>query len=174
MRAARESIVLLKNDQNVLPLSREIHSIAVIGPNADDDSLTRYRYGPNGVKGITVLEGIKNKLGERVRVNYAKGCQTTNEHWPETEVLPEPLNAKEKEEIAKAVEAAKKSEVAVVVLGDATNTVGETASRTSLDLPGRQLDLVQAVYAANAYRGNLLLCPASGVVKEGGATGGIP
>ena len=148
LRAARESIVLLKNDQNVLPLSREIHSIAVIGPNADDDSLTRYRYGPNGVKGITVLEGIKNKLGERVRVNYAKGCQTTNEHWPETEVLPEPLNAKEKEEIAKAVEAAKKSEVAVVVLGDATNTVGETASRTSLDLPGRQLDLVQAVYAA--------------------------
>src|SRR5438477_7603365 len=142
LRATRESIVLLKNDQNVLPLRKDLHSIAVIGPNADDDSLTRYRYGPNGVKGITVLQSIENKLGDRVKVDYAKGCETTNEHWPETEVLPEPLNAKEKEEIAKAVEAAKKSEVAVVVLGDATNTVGETASRTSLDLPGRQLDLV--------------------------------
>src|SRR5262245_59426861 len=51
LRAARESVVLLKNDRNALPLSKEIDSIAVIGPNADDDSLTRYRYGPNGVKG---------------------------------------------------------------------------------------------------------------------------
>ena len=147
LRAARESIVLLKNDRNILPLSKDIHSIAVIGPNADDDSLTRYRYGPNGVKGTTVLEGIKNKLGERVKVNYAKGCNATNDNWPETEVLPEPLTQKEKEEIDKAVEAAKTSDVAVVVLGDSTKTVGESQSRTSLDLPGRQLDLVQAVYA---------------------------
>ncbi len=85
LRAARESIVLLKNDQSALPLSKIIHSIAVIGPNADDDSLTRYRYGPNGVTGITVLQGIKNKVGDRVTVNYAKGCNVTNEHWPETE-----------------------------------------------------------------------------------------
>jgi beta-glucosidase len=147
LRAARESIVLLKNDRNALPLSKDIRSIAVIGPNADDDSLTRYRYGPNSVKGTTVLEGIKNKLGDRVRVNYAKGCNVTSEHWPETEVLPEPLTKEEREEIDKAVEAAKKSDIAVVVLGDGTNTVGETASRTSLDLPGRQLELVQAVYA---------------------------
>jgi beta-glucosidase len=61
--------------------------------------------------------------------------------------LPEPLTQKEKDEIAKAVDAAQQSDVAVVVLGDSTNTVGETASRTSLDLPGRQLDLVQAVHA---------------------------
>src|SRR2546429_6321682 len=147
LRAARESIVLLKNNRNALPLSKDLHSIAVIGPNADDDSLTRYRYGPNGVKGTTVLQGIKNKLGDKVRVNYAKGCEVTDEHWPEAEVLPEPLTQKEKDDIAKAVEAAKNSEVAVVVLGDSPNTVGETASRTSLDLPGRQLDLVQAVYA---------------------------
>src|SRR5207253_669683 len=88
-----------------------------------------------------------NKLGERVKVNYAKGCNVIDEHWPQTEVLPEPLTDKERDEIAKAVEAAKKSDVAVIVLGDSPNTVGETASRTSLDLPGRQLDLVQAVYA---------------------------
>jgi len=147
LRAARESIVLLKNDHNALPLSKDIHSIAVIGPNADDDSLTRYRYGPNGVKGVTVLQGIKNKLGDRLTVNYAKGCEVTNEHWPETEVLPEPLTQKEKDEIDRAVETAKNSDVAVLVLGDSTNTVGETASRTSLDLPGRQLELVQAIYA---------------------------
>ena len=94
-----------------------------------------------------MLQGITQKLGDRVKVNYAKGCDATNEHWPETEVLPEPLTEKEKGEIAKAVEAAKKSDVAVVVLGDSPTTVGETASRTSLDLPGRQLELVQAVHA---------------------------
>ena len=148
LRAARESIVLLKNAHNVLPLSKEIKSIAVIGPNADDDSLVRYRYGPNQVKGGTVLEGIRTKLGDRVKVNYAKGCDVVDEHWPETEVLPAPLTEKEKAEIANAVDAAKQSDVAIVVLGDGTNTVGETASRTSLDLPGRQLDLVQAIYAA--------------------------
>jgi beta-glucosidase len=147
LRAARESIVLLKNDRNVLPLSRNIGSIAVIGPNANDDSLVRYRYGPNQVRGTTVLEGIKAKLEDSVKVNYAKGCEVVDEHWPQTEVLPEPLTNKEKDEIAKAVDVAKKSDVALVVLGDSPNTVGETASRTSLDLPGRQLDLVQAVYA---------------------------
>src|SRR5882672_2534594 len=125
LRAARESIVLLKNDHNALPFSKGIRSIAVIGPNADDDSLTRYRYGPNGVQGITVLQGIKSKLGDRVKVNYAKGCDVTNEHWPETEVLPEPLTQKEKDEILKAVETARNSDVTVVVLGDSPSTVGE-------------------------------------------------
>src|SRR6266699_2286571 len=114
LRAARESIVLLKNNRNALPLSKDLHSIAVIGPNADDDSLTRYRYGPNGVKGITVLQGIRNKLGDRVKVNYAKGCEVTDANWPETEVLPEPLTAKEKDEIDKAARTAKNSDIAVV------------------------------------------------------------
>jgi beta-glucosidase len=147
LRAARESMVLLKNDKDILPLSREIKSIAVIGPNADDDSTARYRYGPSAVKGVTVLEGIETKLGNGVKVNYAKGCEITDAHWPETEVLPEPLTKEELSEISKAVEAAKNSDVAVVVLGDSMKTVGESASRTSLDLPGHQLELVQAVYA---------------------------
>jgi len=147
LRAARESIVLLKNDKNALPLSKSINSIAVIGPNADNDSNTQYRYGPNGVKGVTVLEGIKNKLGANVTVNYAKGCEIINENWPETEVLPEPLTREEQNEINKAVEAARKSDLAIVVLGDSSKTVGESASRSSLDLPGRQLELVQAIHA---------------------------
>jgi beta-glucosidase len=147
LRAARESMVLLKNENNVLPFDKGIKSIAVIGPNADDDSTTRYRYGPSGVDGVTVLEGIKAKLGNRVKVNYAKGCEIADARWPETEVLPEPLTPEELSEISKAVEAARNSDLAVVVLGDSMKTVGESASRTSLDLPGHQLALVQAVYA---------------------------
>jgi beta-glucosidase len=153
LRAARESLVLLKNDKNVLPLSKGIKSVAVIGPNAADDTNTRHRYGPNGVRGVTVFEGIKNKLGDRVKVNYAKGCDIINVHWPETEVLPEPLTKEEQDGINVAVAVAKDSDVAVVVLGDSSSradaqTVGESASRTSLDLPGRQLELVQSVYNA--------------------------
>ncbi len=147
LRAARESLVLLKNEHNILPLSKQITSIAVIGPNADDDSTAHYRYGPSGVKGITVLEGLKKKFGDRIKVNYAKGCEVTSAHWPETEVLPEPLTKEEQDEISKAVQAARNSDVAVVVLGDSGKTVGESASRTSLDLPGHQLELIQAVQA---------------------------
>lgn len=147
LRAARESIVLLKNDQNILPLNKGIKSIAVVGPNADDDSTARYRYGPSAVKGVTVLEAIKTKLGSRVMVNYAKGCEITDAQWPESEVLPEPLTREESSEIGKAVAAAEKSDLTVVVLGDSMKTVGESASRTSLDLPGDQLDLVKAVHA---------------------------
>jgi beta-glucosidase len=147
LRAARESIVLLKNDKNLLPLNTESKSIAVVGPNADDDSTARYRYGPSGVKGVTVLEGIRAKLGNRVKVNYARGCGITDAHWPETEVLPEPLTREESSEIGEAVAAAEKSDVAIVVLGDSMETVGESASRTSLDLPGHQLALVDAVHA---------------------------
>jgi len=147
LRAARESIVLLKNENHVLPLKKKLTSIAVIGPNADDDSTARYRYGPSAGKGVTVLQGIRNLLGSNVRVNYAKGCDIADAHWPETEVLPEPLTASEQTEIAKAVEVSKASDIAVVVLGDSMSTVGESASRTSLDLPGHQLDLVQAIVA---------------------------
>ena len=147
LRAARESLVLLKNDKNVLPLSKQIKSIAVLGPNADDQTLTNYRYGPSAVQSVTVRQGIQNLLGSSVKVNYAKGCEVVNEHWPETEVLPEPLTKEEQSQIDEAVEAAKNSEIAIVVLGDSSKTVGESASRTSLDLPGRQLELVRAVYA---------------------------
>src|SRR6266404_3125468 len=107
LRAARQSMVLLRNDKDILPLSKNIKSIAVIGPNADDDSTARYRYGPSGVKGVTVLEGIRAKLGGAVKVNYAKGCEITDPHWPESEVLPEPLTKEERGEISKAVEAAR-------------------------------------------------------------------
>ena len=147
LTAARESLVLLKNEQNLLPLSKQIHSIAVVGPNADDPGLAHYRYGPSAEEVVTVVQGIKKLLGDKVEVNYAKGCDVVDAHWPETEVLPEPLTPEEKRQIDEAASAANRSDVAIVVLGDNGRTVGESASRTSLDLPGRQLDLVQAVYA---------------------------
>src|SRR5436190_728169 len=87
LRAARESMVLLKNENNILPLSKQIAAIAVIGPNADDDSTAHYRYGPSALKGVTVLAGIRKALGDRVKINYAKGCEITSANWPETEVL---------------------------------------------------------------------------------------
>src|SRR6201988_2481104 len=117
LRAARESLVLLKNDKNTLPLSKQIKSIAVVGPNADDQTLIPYRYGPSAVESVTGLRGIKNSLGSNVAVNYAKGCEVVDEHWPETEVLPEPLTATEEAQVQEAVAAVKKSEVAIVVLG---------------------------------------------------------
>jgi beta-glucosidase len=147
LRASRESIVLLKNTGSVLPLNKQIRSIAVIGPNANSEEFATTRYGPGGVKATTVLQGIKDKVGPGVRINYAKGCDVADEKWPQTEVLPEPLSAQEVEQINEAVKAAKDSDISVVVLGDSDKTVGESQSRTSLDLPGRQLELVQAIYA---------------------------
>ncbi len=156
LQAARESIVLLKNANNILPLDKNVKSIAVIGPNADNKSNMTYRYGVSRVNnGETALQGIKNKLGSKVEINYAKGCNVTSANWANEEILPTPLNENEKAEIQKAVEAASKSDVAIVFLGDQTDafkrpeplTVGESASRTSLDLPGRQLELIKAVYA---------------------------
>ncbi len=155
-RAARESIVLLKNDKNILPLDKNIHSIAVIGPTADNRSNLTYRYGVSRAgNGMTALDGIRQKFGDKMTVNYAKGCDTTSANWADEEILPTPLTQAEKDEIDKAVDAAKRSDVAVVFLGDQTTafkrpgplTVGEDSSRTSLDLPGRQLDLLKAVYA---------------------------
>jgi len=102
-----------------------------------------YRYGPSGVKGVTVLEGIKAKVGNRVKVNYGQGCEITDAHWPETEVLPEPLTREESSEIGKAVAAAEKSDLTVVVLGDSMKTVGESQSRTVWTCRVTKLDLVQ-------------------------------
>lgn len=147
LQAARESIVLLKNDKNALPLGKDVKSVAVIGPNADEKSNHSYRYGTSSIDGVTILQGIKNKLGAGVKVNYAKGSEIADKRWPESEILPEPLTKEEQDDIDKAVDAAKDSDVAIVVLGDQARTVGEFASRSDLDLPGRQLDLLKAVHA---------------------------
>ena len=146
LQASRESIVLLKNSGKTLPLSKEsVKTISVCGPNADDTSYALTHYGPLAVEVTTVLQGIKEKVGEKVHVLYTQGCQLVDKNWPESEILPQEPDAKEKAEIEKAVENARKSDVAIVVLGGNNRTFGENKSRTSLELPGHQLQLLQAV-----------------------------
>ncbi|TDX00586.1 glycoside hydrolase family 3 C-terminal domain-containing protein [Dinghuibacter silviterrae] len=145
LQASRESIVLLKNEDRVLPLSPALHTIAVIGPNADDDDYAHNQYGPTGNKSVSVLRGIEALPG--LTVHYAKGCDLVDAHWPESEILPEPLTALEQASIDSAVAVARSSDVAIVVLGGNRPTAGESKSRTDLDLPGHQLDLVKAVAA---------------------------
>ncbi|MCL5030870.1 MAG: glycoside hydrolase family 3 C-terminal domain-containing protein [Bacteroidetes bacterium] len=146
LRAALESLVLLKNQNNLLPLKKDIKAIAICGPNATDTSLELQHYGPLATHVITVLQGIKNEVSSSTKIYYAEGSKVVDANWPESEILPEPITIEEKEEMEKAVENAKKSDVAIVVVGDSPNTIGENKSRTSLDLPGRQLDLIKAVY----------------------------
>ena len=148
LQASRESIVLLKNDNNTLPLDiNKVKTISVCGPNADEKGYALTHYGPLAVDVTTVLEGIKDKVSGKAEVLYTKGCDLVDENWPESEIIDYPLTADEKKDIDKAVENALKSDVAVVVLGGGQRTCGENKSRTSLELPGRQLQLLQAVQA---------------------------
>ncbi len=153
LRASRECIVLLKNDtlrgqkNSILPLNRNISSIAVIGPNANNASYSGTHYGPQGVDPVTILEGIQNEAGRKIKVRYSKGCNLVDEYWPESEVLPRPPTEETTAMIDSAVAIAGESDVAVLVMGGNTKTAGENKSRTSLALPGHQLDLIKAVHA---------------------------
>ncbi len=136
--AAREiagrSMVLLKNDHEALPLKRDIGSIAVIGPLADDRRSPLGWWAGDGTPEdtITALAGIKAKVSAQTKVTYAKGCDPQSDSDAG---------------FAEAVAAARASEVAVVFVGEISETVGEAASKSSLDLSGRQMDLVKAIYA---------------------------
>jgi len=135
LQTAREGIVLLKNEKNLLPLNKNIKSIAVIGPNANSkkNQLGDYVSGTILQDVATVLDGIKSKVSPQTKVNYVKGC----------EIIGSELN-----EIKKAVEAAKQADIAIVVVGengDITN--GEGSDVASLDLTGFQEELLKAVYA---------------------------
>jgi beta-glucosidase len=136
LQAAREGIVLLKNEKNLLPLNKNIKSIAVIGPNADAErnQLGDYTATPVLQDIVTVLEGIRNKVSPQTKVNYVKGC----------EIIGNDLN-----EISSARKIAKDADLAIVVLGEASDrpgTDGEGYDVASLDLTGLQEDLLKAVY----------------------------
>lgn len=138
LRAAREGIVLLKNDGNLLPLSKAIKSIAVIGPNADDKRQQLGDYTPRRILHdvVTVLAGVRAKLPD-AKVTYVQGCD---------QIAPEP------NQIAEAQQAARDADVAIVVLGERhmgapRGTDGEGNDAASLDLTGRQEELLQAVAA---------------------------
>ena len=135
LETAREGIVLLKNENNLLPLSKNIPSIAVIGPNADAGINQIGDYIPHRIpqKIITVLQGIKKKVSPDTKIKYVKGCNITGN---------------EPDEIETAVKAAKNAHIAIVVLGENGNaTDGEGKDVASLDLTGIQQKLLKAVYS---------------------------
>jgi beta-glucosidase len=152
--AARRSITLLKNDNDLLPLDRaRLKSIAVIGPNADRAHLGGYT-DPTPARGVSILEGLTKKVGRSVKVNFAEGCKITREGGDWWADSSHPSDPDEDERLmAQAVEVAKTSDVALVVVGgnEDTNKEGwadnHLGDRDSLDLVGRQNDLVRAVLA---------------------------
>ena len=146
LEAARQSLVLLKNEMNLLPLSKSLRSIAVIGPNANEQTQLICRYGPANAPIKTVYQGIKERL-PHTEVIYRKGCDIIDPHFPESEVLDFPKTTEEARLMEEAIHAAKQAEVVVMVLGGNELTVREDRSRTSLNLPGRQEELLKAVCA---------------------------
>ena len=146
LEAARQSLVLLKDETNLLPLSKSIRSIAVIGPNANEQTQLICRYGPANAPIKTVYQGIKELL-PHTEVIYKKGCDIIDPHFPESEILDFPKTAEEVQLMEEAIRAAKQAEVVVMVLEGNELTVREDRSRTSLNLPGRQEELLKAVCA---------------------------
>lgn len=143
----RESLVLLKNENNLLPLDiSKLKNVLVTGPMADEINYTYSRYGPSSNESVSVYKGIK-KYGEgKLNVNYVKGCEVIDASWPESELMDVPLSLEEQASINAAVEQAEKSDIIIAVMGENEATVGESKTRTNLNLPGRQLDLVKALY----------------------------
>jgi len=154
LKAAQKTIVLLKNDKNLLPLDvSKLKTIAVIGPNADGLHLGGYSRGP--AHSVTILDGIKVRVGDKAKVIYAEGCRFTDKHqdwhgWFDDNVgLVDPKTQSDK--IQEAVAAAKSADVAILVIGENESTNREAWSeqhrgdRDSLDLLGAQNDLVKAV-----------------------------
>ncbi len=131
---SRKSIVLLKNDKNTLPLAKTGKTIAVIGPLGDNKSELMGAWSGAGDANscVSLLQGIRNKLGGNAKVSYAKGCAI------------EDMN---RSGFKAALDLAKRSDVVVVAVGESAAMSGEAASRAEIDLPGVQLELVQQLVA---------------------------
>ena len=139
---AEESIVLLKNENNLLPLDiNKLTSIAVLGPNADQVQFGDYTWSRDNKDGITPLQGIKALVGEKIKINHAVGCS---------------MMSRDTTGIGEAVEATLKSDVAVIFCGCSSASLARDYTRTNcgegfdlsdLSLTGAQSDLIQAVYA---------------------------
>ncbi|HEK21239.1 glycoside hydrolase family 3 N-terminal domain-containing protein [Mucilaginibacter sp.] len=148
LKMNRESMVLLKNDNNLLPLDKgKYKNILVTGPLAAETNYAISRYGPSHNPVTNVLDGIKNHVGGSTKVSYVRGCNIIDASWPESEIIETPLTADEQAGIDSAVAQAKQSDLVVAVVGEDVDRVGESLSRTGLNLPGRQLKLIQALQA---------------------------
>ena len=152
LQAGRETITLLKNENHLVPLDpAKLKTIAVIGPNAHRSLLGGYSGVPK--HNVTVLDGIKAKVGDRVKVLHSVGCQITiGGSWNQDEVIASDPVA-DRRQIAEAVEVAKQADVVVLAIGGNEQTSREAwnlkhmGDRTSLDLIGRQDELVKAMLA---------------------------
>ena len=152
LESAREAITLLKNDNQTAPLNlNTIKTIAVIGPNADRGLLGGYSGVPK--HNVTVLEGIRKKVGKKAKVLYSEGCKITiGGSWNQDEVVPSDPE-EDRKAIAKAVKVARRADVIVLAIGGNEQTSREAwglnhmGDRTSLDLIGRQEELVKAMVA---------------------------
>jgi beta-glucosidase len=152
LQAAKEAITLLRNEGGLLPLdATKLSTIAVIGPNAQRTLLGGYSGVPK--QEVTVLDGIRARLGAGVQVLYSEGCQITiGGSWNQDEVVPSDP-AQDRRQIAAAVEVARKADVIVLAIGGNEQTSREAwnlkhmGDRTSLDLIGRQQELVDAMLA---------------------------
>ncbi|TXG39532.1 beta-xylosidase [Seonamhaeicola maritimus] len=138
LEIAEKSTIMLKNDNNLLPIDlSKIKSLAVIGPNAHEKRPKKGTYkllgGYSGLPPyyVSILDGLKNKVGDKVKINYAKGCD---------------INSFSKEGFSEAVSAAKKSDAVVLVVGSSHKTCGEGGDRSDLDLYGVQNELVEAIH----------------------------
>jgi len=138
LEIAEKSIIMLKNDNNLLPLDvSKIKSLAVIGPNAHEERPKKKTYellgGYSGLPPyyVSVLDGLKKKVGENVQINYAKGCD---------------IDSFSKDGFPAAVAAAKQSDAVVLVVGSSHKTCGEGGDRSDLDLYGVQNELVEAIH----------------------------
>lgn len=152
--AARESIVLLKNDpiqgqvNSLLPLDKDkLGTIAIIGPNAKEEKSLLSRYGPVRTHVVTVFEGLMNALPTSAKVLYAQGCAHTDKNFPASDIEDFPLSLQENADLDEAVATASKADVVFLAVGDNENTIGETHSRLDLKLPGRQELLVERIAA---------------------------
>jgi beta-glucosidase len=146
-QTALESIVLLKNEEQILPIQKnKFKRILICGPNAKDISHSESRYGPSWLHFESVYEGIKNYVSDDTEVVYAQGCDFFDENWPLNELYYIEPDAKQQNMINEAVSLAQNADLIIVAVGDNEETVGESKSRTSLNLPGNQLDLLKALH----------------------------
>jgi beta-glucosidase len=149
LKAAQKAIILLKNQDSFLPLDRtRFKSIAVIGPNAATVRLGGYTGSPAYT--VSLLDGIRKKVGNSVKVDYALGCAITEGNqtptWSDSKIIP-PDPKLDAQRISEAVALARTADLAVVAVGDNDQTAREGRDRDSLNLVGRQDDLVKAVVA---------------------------
>ena len=154
--AAQRSVVLLRNEGNLLPLNKndpKVSSIAVIGPLADSkrDMRGPWTLADDRRTAVTVVEGIREKVGPGVKVDYAQGVDI-GRSYPSIFALfggPRPApwsDAQKRDEFEKAVALARSSDLVVLVLGEHEEMSGEAASHSTIELPGRQRQLLEAVF----------------------------